>query len=236
MTLLFTSLAELKALLDIPQDDLSRDLKLGFINEYAASRIESEIGRPDLTYRQRTQYLAGTGTQYLILKHRPIYTTPTPPRVWVDMDGAFGANSGAFDSTKELTYGDVTGDGVGGFCVKVDDDSGTKGKSGLLMKIGGTWEKGSYRTRGLISSFLDKAPGTIKVVYYAGYTSDDLPGELRWAGNIMCARMNNLLPLGIQLGGESYEERSISMVNENIDFLLGGGVASILARFKNKNW
>lgn len=221
--MLLTDLNELKSMLDIPMGDTSEDKKLLILVDHATNIIEEIVDRPDMSYRQRTEYLSGTGTLQLCLRGRPAHVSPAP-RVWIDGNGFFGQASGAFASTTEKTFGVD-------FFLKVSDGSGIS-RSGILVAKGG-WPKPSYRQGGWLSPFIGPAFGNIKAVFYGGWTLDTLPSSFRTACNLLVARMAYLFPLGIELSSESFQERSISVVNSDKAGLLALARPLIL---QHKNW
>lgn len=224
--MLWTDLRELKAVLDIHPQDSSEDKKLNFFNEWASAWLEETIGR-QLTLKSRTEYYNGTGTQKLVLRHRPVFTTPTI-QVFVDEAGFFGSASGAFDAgTTAFTYGTD-------FCLQIDQDDGSS-RSGVLVRINNLWPKPSVRQRGLLSPFIGEGFGTIKVVYSAGYTVDTLPAQLRLACNLLVARLRYIFPLGMEINSDSYEERNIGFVAERDDYILSI-VKPMVLQFRNWRW
>lgn len=225
--MLMTDLRELKIMLDIDPGDTSEDLKINFFLEQASSWIEEYLGRPGLSYAERTEYYNGTGTRFLLLKSRPVYTTPTI-QVWVDPGGNYGSASGAFSSSNsQLTYGES-------FCLQVDDGT-TKSRCGILIRLRDYWYKPYARQAGLLSPFVARDAGSIKIVYTAGYTVDDLPAQIRTACNLLVARMLQLFPTGLELNSESYEERSIGWAGERKNYLMSL-VTPLLFNFRNFNF
>ncbi len=156
------------------------------------------LGR-SLEYKARTEYLNGSGKQFLLLRHRPVFLTP---RVWLDEGGFYGAPSSAFDSTRELTYGTD-------FALRIDQEDGSS-RSGILIRINREWPRPQIRERGYLSPYVGDGFGNIKVTYSAGYTLDTLPGTIRMATTFLVARIREMLPLGYELSHESYEERTIT--------------------------
>lgn len=222
--MILTDLRELKKVLEIPEEDTSEDLKLSFIIELVSNWIEEVINRPGLTFRSRTQYYKGSGTSKLLLRSRPVFTEPTI-QVWVDEAGNFGSRSGSFDSTTSLTYGEH-------FCLQIDQDDEISSRSGILLRIGDVWPKPPVRQRGYLTPFIGDGRGEVKVTYSAGYTVDTLPSVFRLATNLLVARLRYVLPLGMELNAESYEERNISLATEQKDYLLAM-VRPMLMQFKN---
>ena len=199
--MLLSDLREIKTVLEIDQGDTSEDVKLALLIEDASRWIGEILDRPGLSKRERTEYYNGTGTQKIVLKSRPVFTTPTIA-VYVDESGFFGSVSGAFSSSTALTYGNE-------FCLDIDQDDGTS-RSAILIRIRNLWPEPAVRQRGYLTPFLGEGFGTIKVVYTAGYTVDTLPAQFRLAMTFLVAKMRQVLPLGFPLTAESYEERSMS--------------------------
>ena len=199
---------ELKKVLDIDPENTGEDAKLNFFVEQASGWIETIIGRPGLTNKSRTEYRAGTNTQRLPLRFRPVFSTPTIA-VNIDEGGFYGSASGSFDSTTAMTYGTD-------FCLDIDQDDGISSRSGILLRINALWDRATSRQTGFLSPFVTPGYGSIKVVYTGGYTVDTLPPVFRLAANTLVARLRVLFPLGIIPTGESYEERNISVQLEDI--------------------
>lgn len=225
--MLFTDLGELKAALEIPAGNKREDKKLLLFAGWASEWLAEALGRADtFGLKERTEFYSGTGTMLLPLKARPVYASPAV-QVWEDKDGAWGAASGAFASATALTYGTD-------FTLKVDDGS-TLSRSGLLVRLGGTWEKRWYREAGRLSPFLGPSRGSIKVTYTGGYTADTLPGPLREAAVFLIAKMRHVLPLGVELTSESYEERSISWSPNQKSYLMGL-IRPLIEPYRNRKW
>lgn len=202
--MLLSDLMELRSFLEIDPDDHSEDKKLAFLLGYASEWIGESINRPGLFYKSRTEYYNGSGTQKLLLKSRPVYTTPTIACI-IDGNGFFGQTSGAFQSPNSpLVYGTD-------FVAQIDQDDGTS-RCGILVRINSYWERPYVRQRGLLSPFPGSSYGSIKVTYTGGYTIDSLPGVFRQAANMLVGRLRAVLPLGVETTSESYEERSLSVV------------------------
>lgn len=201
--MLLTDIRELKTLLDIDVNNSAEDKKLNFLAEMASQWIEEVLGRPDLSFKSRTEYYNGSGTQKLLLRSRPVFTTPTIT-VSEDSAGAFASASGSFGSETALTYGTD-------FCLWTEPGESGKSRSGILIRLNDVWDRPTNRQRGLLAPFLGEAFGTIKVVYTGGNTVDDLPPVFRLACNTVVARLRHLFPIGFLTNSESYEDRSISV-------------------------
>jgi len=199
--MLLSDIYEIKTLLEIPLSNTTEDLSLNFLIEMASSWIEEYLNRGDLAFQSRTEYYNGTGTRQLLLRSRPVFTTPTI-QVFKEYNGYYGAVSGSFGTLTELTYGTE-------FVLKIDQPNGTS-RSGILIKRDGVWPEAPTRSQGLLTPYFGPSYGSIKVIYSAGYTVDMLPTQLRYACGLVVARMRNLFPLGRELASESYEDRQIS--------------------------
>lgn len=228
--MLWTDLLELKAILEIHPLDKSEDKKLNFFNEWSSEWLEQVIGR-DLTLKSRTQFYGGQGTQKILLRNRPVFPNiglSDEIQVFLDESGNFGSTSGSFDpGTTELLYGDD-------FALDLDQDDGSS-RSAILWRLGDLWPRPAVRQRGLLSPFLGPSIGNVKVVYTAGYTADTLPAQLRLACNLLVARLRYIFPLGMELGGEGYEERSINLVAERDDYILSM-VKPMVLQYRNWTW
>ncbi len=195
------NLQEVKVWLDIDPNNSAEDKKLLFYIELASEWIEEILDRPGLFYASRTEYYQGTGTPKLLLKSRPVYTTPAIA-VSVDEGGFYGSVTGSFGSETALTYGE-------NFALKIDQANGTS-RSGILIRLNDIWNRPSKRQRGLLAPFVGEDFGSIKVTYTAGYTTDDLPAQLKAAAILLVTNLRQLLPFGQPIQAESYEERALS--------------------------
>ncbi len=225
--MLLTDLRELKKILEIDDLDTSEDIKLNFFIEWASSLIVDYLGRDKiLDKRSRTEYYNGSGTQKIMLRSTPVFTTPTI-RCFVDEEGEFGQASDDFLAGTELTYGDE-------FFLAIDEPDGTS-RSGLLIKKNGYWPKPVVREAGYLYPFIGEGLGTIKVIYVGGYTTDSLPPSFRAAANLLCAKLRYIFPLGLELTSESYEERAIGMVSGQRNYLLSL-IKPILFQYRRWSW
>ena len=227
MTVLLGDLREVKALLQILPNDTRKDVVLTFLIEMASAWIEELLGRTGfLDQKSRTEYYAGTGTQRLLLRARPVLPSPTIV-VYVDDEGGFyGSKSGSFSSGTTQTYGDD-------FCLDIDSDDGTS-RSGILVRINSFWPKPAVRQVGYLSPFIGSGFGNIKITYTGGYTVANLPSQLRMACNILVAKLDNLFPLGMVLTSESYEERHIAYYPHKKPLL--DLIKPMLTPFMNRRW
>ena len=218
----YSDIQEIKTILEIDPDNHAEDLKLSFFNQFAGTIIEELLDR-QLFRRSRTEYYGGSGTQKLLLRARPVLTSPTI-QVFVDEGGFWGAASGAFGTNSELTYG-------ADFSLWIDQDNGTS-RCGILLRNRALWPIRSVRQQGFLSPFVTEGFGNIKVVYTGGYTLDGLPHDIRWAADLLITRMRHLMPLGLELNSENYEDRSISWGAERKHYLMAL-VRPHLLRYRN---
>lgn len=201
--MLLTDKAELKAMLGIRPTNKREDVVLSLLITIASEWIQEFLGR-ELDYAVRTEYYAGTGTQQLNLRHRPVYATPTIACI-VDLAGGYDQPSDSFDGTA-LEFGTD-------FLLDIEDSSNPS-RSGILIRRNDFWPKPSQRQQGYLSPFLGQGFGNIKVTYGGGFRVDNLPAPIRGACDLLVMRLRTIIPIGAELSSESYEERNISYVND----------------------
>ena len=68
--MLYSDLREIKSVMGIDPGDTSVDKSLNFYIEQASAWIEELLNRPGMSYKSRTEYYKGTGTQKILLKSR----------------------------------------------------------------------------------------------------------------------------------------------------------------------
>jgi len=221
-----SDLRELKTYLDLDQGDATEDVKLLFLIEQASAWIEDYLDRP-LTYKQRTEYYNGKGTRKLPLRARPVYVgNGLDPVVVIDNGGGCGQIPGSFTGTG-LTYGKD-------FFPLMDGDTPNTSRSGILIRNNAMWPKPAFRVGGLLTPYQDTGFGVIQVTYWAGFTYDNMPSQLRMACHAMVARMRFLFPVGMELGSDSYGEKSINILAERKGYVFGGDlVKGMLNAYKN---
>lgn len=239
--MLYTDLREIKKYLEIDPANTAEDWKLLTLIEQASQLIEEVIGRaPDyVAYNvNRVEFYQGTGTQKLLLKGRPAYAGPaTLPyigtvqqiQVFIDENGYYGQASGSFDpTTSALTAG-------ADFFLKVDQPDGITSRCAILVRVNDYWPKPYVRQQGLLTPFLADDTGSVKVIYSGGYSVDTLPASWRMAANLLVSKLRYIFPLGLELGSESYEERSISLQANQKSYLLGL-VKPMLWNYRDWKW
>lgn len=224
--MLYTDLVEIKALLEIDPNNTSEDKKLNFLVEMASSFIEEVLNRK-MSFALRSEIYSGTGTQKMLLRSRPVFTTPTIT-ISFDPSAYFGSSPNAFQNSppeSNLVYGKD-------FCLQIDQPDGSS-RSGILYRINDYWYKPYVRQTGLLSPFIGTDTGSYLITYQAGYTVDTLPADFRLACNLLVSKLRYIFPLGVELSSESYEERAIALITNYKDYLLALVRPMIL---KYRNW
>ncbi len=225
--MLLGDLQELKRLIDVPLAKTNEDAKLLFFLDYSTNLIEEFFDRT-LVFKQRTEYLQGTGTAKMLLRYRPV--NPNPPysiTLLFDDFGAYGQSPNGFadPTTQTLTYGTD-------YIVEIDSEDNTS-RCGILQRINEVWNKPTFRQTGLLSPFIWDDTGSYKVTYWGGYTVDNVPAGIRFACTMMAARMRYLMPLGMELGTDTYEERSISITAESRNYIFSPTIRGVLNQYRN---
>lgn len=223
-----TDLREVKTILEIDPQNTTEDVKISFFITLASEWISEYLGR-QLGFAQRAQYFSGTGTQKLLLPCRPVYINPLP-LVYVDMNGFYGSTTGAFTNQGEqLTYGTD-------FCLQLDSEDGTQCKTGIMIRINDYWQKPTIRNPGYLTPSLGDGNGNILVQYSAGYTVDAMPTQIRMACNILVQRLRYVMPLGMELSSDGYEDRNISFGLSFPKHYLMSIVKPMLTSYRNWSW
>ncbi len=224
--MLLTDLRELQSVLEIDVNDTQENTALNFYIEWCSAWIEEWLNRGDLSLKSRTEYYNGTGTQKLVLRSRPVYLTPT---VNLDESGFFGSSSGSFDTSNNMVYGTD-------FCLDLDPGEDGTSRSGILIRLRDYWPKPSVRQRGCLTPFVGDGFGSVKVTYNAGYTVDTLPSQIRLAANLMVMKLRFIMPLGLELTSDSYEEKTISADRGQAKNYLMSLIKPMLFPFQNRRY
>jgi hypothetical protein len=225
---LWTDLIELKTALEIDPDDQSEDARLNLWLKAACEVLESYLGYP-IFRMTRTEFYGGTGTQKLTLRCHPVYADANL-QVLVDRSGNFGVSSGSFDpGVSTLVYGTDFG-------LWLDHPTDPiRSDRGILLRYNSFWERPAYRTAGLLSPYVEKDFGTIKVTYTGGRFAEDLPYDMVLAAITATARIRFMMPLGLNVSGDSYEGRSISIQGTESNWIIGQ-VKHLLFKFRNRRF
>lgn len=213
--MLYTNIREASKILGVDPDSAACDLLLlNWYIEFATDIINTYLNR-DLELKYRTEYYNGSGIDKLLLRSRPVFPsigTANEIKVYQAERKHFDESpNDQFDNNNLLIYGRD-------YLLDLDTDNGSS-KSGILVNLNGWWPRPRVRDSGWLTPYAGTAWGTVKVQYYAGYTEDTLPPAIRMSANILVASIRSSLPLGKAVGAESYEERSVSLIEERRDYL-----------------
>ncbi len=218
-------LPSLKAMLEIPDCVTSEDRRLLFLLRMASEWIE-ELCNREFQYKQWTEYLDARGSQRLLLSHRPAY--PNEMTIYFEGGSNYGAGNDPFPSTSLLTYGTD-------YVLEIDDVANNRSKRGIVYRINAVWPRKWARVGRYLSPFEVTNPGVIKATYWAGFTIDQLPGPIRLALITLIGKMRNYFPLAMEIGGEGYEDRSLSYTNQARNYLLET-CKDLLVNARNHKW
>lgn len=150
-----------------------------------------------------TEYYDGSGREALALRRRPVTAVAS---VYLDSDGVYGQQSGAFASDTLLTVG---------------DDYGTRNleenerNPALLVRRGGVWPVGA---------------GNIKVTYTAGYTT--VPADIALAVHMTCAVIRESKTNGLPMQSETLGRYSYSLLAGSSQETELTSARSILNRYR----
>ena len=223
--MLWTDLTTMKKILQIDPDNTAEDWLLNQYNVWVTDILSTLLNR-DFDYKVRTTYYKGTGNQKLTLKHRPVYPLAAPASastqpfqaltVITDDSGYFGFAPGAFGSDNTalpLTLGvDYT--------LNPDRDDGGSTEA-ILYRINDYWTRPFVRQNGSLSPFVGPDLGSIKVQYTAGYTVDTLPDQLRFAANLLVAKIRYLMPVGMEISTDTFVNRTFNLNQNQRQYLIG---------------
>lgn len=137
-----------------------------------------------------TEYFHGHGRSTVVLNRRPVTAVAS---VNEQIDGYAGQASGAFGSETLLTAGED---------YWVDNLEQSEGNPAMLMRVGKLWPN---------------APGSVKVVYTAGYTT--VPLDIELAVHLLCGVIRSA-------GDKSMPLQSENLGSYSYQLLTGGKGAS----------
>ena len=172
--------------------DTSQDAVIDILIDQCSARIVTYVGHI-IEAADVTEYYRGTGTPDLVLRNWPVNSIAS---VFEDMAAAYGQASGAFAADTELEQGvdyALAKDGIGGAA-----------KSGMLRRLGNVWQKPDVYRPGLIHPIPVDTPGTIKVVYNAGYAT--VPHDIQQACLMLMACVKRIMKIGAPLSSEGWED------------------------------
>jgi hypothetical protein len=237
MAFLLSDLSECKVFCEIDPTDTNPDLILNFLLEMASDWILTWLDRHEIAYGFRTEWYDGKGTQKLVLRTHPMFVDSGRPMYVFDYCdnmnvGNYGAALGTSGGPQFVSGQWVSGTGpvsplTYGTCYfpKFDTPNPDGGppvisKCGVLIRNQGTWGKQWARSWGLLTPFQVTAWGQIQVCYWGGYTVDTLPPTLRRICAELVARCWFRLPVGLDLTGDTYQEKTVSIMTGNRDWLM----------------
>ena len=176
----------------------------------------------------QTDYYDGSAQPELVLR-RPFVRSITD--VWVDPQGAYGQNADGFPNPP-LTNGTD-------YSLKYDADTG--GKSGLLIRLRGSWYwmpsdhfYSAFQGGGLSYFGPPKWPsgmGNVKVVYTYGFTAAEMPLDIKLAVSTMVSIVSNSVKYGWPVQSESLARYSYSLaISREAEF---GSVRQLLSRWRD---
>jgi hypothetical protein len=188
----------------------------------------------DRTFGQQTyaEHYSGKGTQYLILRQRPVLSIAS---LFYDPKGYFGDNPAGFAANTLLTEGTD-------YALVRDPSSslpptgGPAGSSasGMVYRINGLWHKPFGRIAPVGMPTLANVPqapnGNIFVTYTAGYAA--VPGPVRLAVRLAVARLWQTGQFGAAVSSERYEDYGYNLATLNPDDILAPA-KPFLANYKN---
>jgi hypothetical protein len=183
-----TTTAQVKTYLGVPQD---RDPARWDALRVAAEATVKGWCKREFESRTYTEYLAGTGSRFLVLRHRPVISvTSVSEALW----GSWG--QGDFSAYVPLVAGSD-------YALVYSSDDGTPlGRSGMLGRLKGYWPEHRGYVR-LNTLALEKEPGlgNVQCVYVAGYAT--IPDDVQFA----VAETAGYMYRTSKRGGADYSER-----------------------------
>lgn len=222
-----TTLAAVRTSMQYPAGDTADNAFISALIPAVDALIKKWLGRNLEYVTGLVEYLDGNHTQMVYLREPPVIAADITG-VYFDPNGAYGQGPSAFAAGTALTRGTD-------YVLKVDQPDGVTSRSGILVRINGTWGGGVSRTRGRLASVAAPGRGNIKVTYSGGYAT--VPAQVTEAANKMIARMLAMGPEGIGLTSESFEGRSVSVdLGQSQNMLFTPEVSSALWPFKLKKY
>ncbi len=176
--------------------------------------IEEYIGRK-IKQAVYTEYHPGTGTALLTLRQRPVTAITS---LYLDEAGVFGSETLL---VPEQDYS-----------LRLDQPDGSS-RSGVVVRIGGTWPRSVVHRGGLLSPQFGDGTECIKVTYTAGFAT--LPPDLQLAVTLMVPHIRQLDRKGALVQSESHADIGYSYtlaVPAGYD-IFPPHVKRILARYRN---
>jgi hypothetical protein len=150
--------------------------------------------------RSVTEYLPGTGSRELLLRHCPVRSITS---VYEDSGAYYGEASGAFAASTLLTAGTD-------YCLARDNAAENEvSRSGVLLRIGGYWPRSTVRSEGMLAASAAPGLGNVKVTYLTGWAP--IPADLRAATHSLAVQMMQGATVGGPLQSESLDYYSYQL-------------------------
>lgn len=219
---MLTSLAQIKAFLNISGSDTTQDSQLKGLQVAAESIIQSRLKR-NLESASYTEYYAGNSQRTIALRNRPVLSITS-----------INEDFNAFYETHLNSFGPATLLQAG-YHYTLDVDQGTTtSKSGLVIRIGGVWmEIGRVYFPGKLSAEIGPTYGNLKITYNAGY--EVIPQDIQYAVCLLISMMKRTLPFGGNVASEKIGDYEYKMFDpsSNKDPLISS-VDQILSRYREQ--
>jgi hypothetical protein len=196
---------------DSSQDDVIDRLIL-----QCQDRIETWCGRR-FDVADHTEILEGNGDRMLPVRQRPINSIAS---VYVDQSAAWGDAPDAFAAATLLESGvDYT---------FVKDGQNSTGKSGLLVRINGSWPRPIEFNAGRIMP-RPATMGNVKVTYNAGYSPAlSLTVTVVTAGTVSTPAVQTVRVLGLPLASSTWTLGGATLAHDVSAAALGTAVSTAL--------
>lgn len=162
-----------------------------------------------------TEVYSGNNTSNLLLKQTPVTNIAS---LYLDAGAFYGSVAGAFAASTLLTDGvdyALTFDGYLGSTNEESADTTLASLTGIVKRIGSVWPGSITYVPGQLISQLTPGVGNIQVTYTAGWTVNTMPMTLRAAICNLAKVIQRSAPFGGQLGSESWQGYSYSLLNGN---------------------
>lgn len=217
---MLTSLAQIKAFLNISGSDTTQDFQLNGLQAAAESIVQSRLKR-NLEPASYTEYYAGNSQRTIALRNRPVLSI-----------NAIYEDFNAFNETHLNSFGPATLL-VPGIHYALDVDTGTTtSTSGLVIRIGGVWQEiGRVYFPGKLAAEIGPTYGNLKITYTAGY--EVIPQDIQYAVCLLVSIMKRTLPFGGNVASEKIGDYEYKMFDPSSgkDPLIGS-VDQILSRYR----
>lgn len=212
-----TTLTQVKNQAGISLSDTSMDEQIKAFISGITDYVKRYLGR-DIESKSYTEYYSGDGSIELILRQFPVISIQ---RVCEDSGSYFGNAPNAFPASSDLTNGvDYT----------VEAGQFGQGTTGILRRIGATWQRYRSRSLGTVQDLPAIQQGNILVQYTAGYSP--VPPALVMAINSLVIKGVNEAALGGPVASETYEDAAVSYFASSDMSKVLGSVNSTLGLFK----